>query len=120
MGDHYIIVNMESERKWFVGFKGNALTIVDTHLTCCYDYPCIYILFRSVSSAGEHYLDRVGVNGSNPLQIITENPCVAGVFYFNYFNFYLSQHVQSGTILMLYTKLKQEVVSFAEPPFLPL
>ncbi|MGE7056258.1 hypothetical protein ACQKI4_27240, partial [Paenibacillus glucanolyticus] len=26
---------------------------------------------------GEHYLDRVGVSGSSPLQIITKSPCAA-------------------------------------------
>lgn len=30
----------------------------------------MYFKYRSDSSAGEHYLDRVGVGGSNPSQII--------------------------------------------------
>lgn len=46
-----------------------------------------YITYRYISDLlaqlGEHYLDRVGVSGSSPLQIITEKLlCIKGFSYF--------------------------------------
>lgn len=35
-----------------------------------------------LAQLGEHYLDRVGVSGSSPLQIITKSPCAARAFFF--------------------------------------
>ncbi len=37
-----------------------------------------------LAQLGEHYLDRVGVSGSSPLQIIRKSPCVARAFLFSY------------------------------------
>ncbi len=44
-----------------------------------------YTIYRYISDLlaqlGEHYLDRVGVSGSSPLQIIAKSPCIARAFF---------------------------------------
>ncbi len=34
-----------------------------------------------LAQLGEHYLDRVGVSGSSPLQIIAKSPCISRAFF---------------------------------------
>lgn len=41
---------------------------------------CLY--HDLLAQLGEHHLDRVGVSGSSPLQIIAESPCVSRAFSF--------------------------------------